>query len=106
MSKKRIAWTATAWLALLLCVAFFPRAASLIADGVPFAHLIFAPFGSTLISTAIFAVVAGWLLLSWLSPSVIDRTARSVARVVVVIVGFVWIAYAGFWLFLYWRGGL
>lgn len=106
MSTKRATWVATAWLALLLCVAIFPRVASLIADKVPFAHLIFAPFGNTLISTAIFAVVFGWLLLSWLSPSVIDRTARSIARVVVVVIGLVWIAYAGFWLLLYSRGGL
>lgn len=106
MSTKRAAGVAVAWLALLLCVAFFPRVASLIADSVPFAHLIFAPFGNTLISTAIFAVVFGWVLLSWLSPSVLDRTARHIARVVVVVIGLVWIAYAGFWLLLYCRGGL
>lgn len=95
-----------AWLGLLLCVAAFRRIAPLIADAVPFAHLVFAPFGSTLISTVVFAMVSGWLLLSWLSPSVIDRPARLLARAVGVAIALVWIAYAGFWLLLYSRGGL
>lgn len=105
MSRRRITLVATAWLALLLCAAIFPRVASLIADKVPFAHLIFAPFGNTLISTAIFTAVFGWLLLRWLSPGAVDRRARSVARVMVLVIGLVWIAYAAFWLLLYWRGG-
>lgn len=106
MSTKPASWVATAWLAFLIGVAFFPRIASWISDTVPIAHLIFAPFGNTLISTAIFAMVLGWAFLSWLSPGVIDRTARCVARAVALAIGIVWIAYVSFWLLLYWRGGL
>jgi hypothetical protein len=105
MNTKRAALAAAGWLGLLLCVAVFPRVASMIADSVPFAHLVVAPFGSTLISTTVFAIVSGWQLLSWQSPSVIDRTARSIARVVVVVTGLAWVTYVGVWLLLYSRGG-
>jgi hypothetical protein len=105
MSAKR-STVLVAWIGLALCVVVFPRLASVVANNVPFAHLVFAPFGSTLISTAVFAMVVGWLLLSRLSPAVVDRPARSFAHAVGLVIGLVWIAYAGFWLLLYSRGGL
>lgn len=102
-SMKRVAAVVGA---SLLYAVFFPRVASLIADRVPFAHLIFAPFGSTLIATIAFGIVLGWLFLSWVSPGVIDHTARSVARMVGGAIGLAWVAYAAFWMLLYLRGGL
>lgn len=106
MSMRRATLLATVLLVSLLYLAFFPRIAGLIADKVPFAHLIFAPLGNTLISTIAFAMVLGWFVLSRLFPSVVDHTARFVARVVASAIGVVWIVYAAFWMLLYWRGGV
>jgi hypothetical protein len=106
MNKERIVRVVAAWLGLMICVVIFHWVAPVIATAVPFAHLVFAPFGSTLISTVVFATVIGWRLLSWLSPNVFDRPTRSIAQVVGMMISLVWIAYAGFWLFLYLRGGI
>lgn len=105
MSDKRLIVLA-AWIGLALCVVVFPRFGFVMANNVPFAHLLFAPFGSTLISTAVFAMGVGWLLLLKLSSAAVNQPAQSFARAVGLVMGFVWFAYAGFWFLLYLRGGL
>lgn len=106
MKIKRMTCVAMAWLTLFVGAAFFPRIATWISDTVPMAHLLFAPFGNTFVSTTVFTMVVGWILLTRLTPGMIDSSARSVARAAAMLIGIAWTAYVVFWLLLYWRSGL
>ena len=93
-------------ISLVIAATAFPFVARLAADSIPFAHLVFAPFGSPLIPTIVLSSFSAWIVVTKWSPESISRSLRTFVRRLGLAAGFAWVAYATFWLLLYAQGGL